>query len=134
MLLYFAPPFADIAAETVVLAFIFSFEDGLFTGLSLSLLMALVSIICFRDMRRPTLYRFAMVVLPLVVMVARRGAYLASFQTALSNPDVLHAWAFVNTVLLLALQVFICHISAGRYLPHVLCLEAKRKVAPLSPN
>lgn len=129
--LYFAPPFADFAAETVVLyTWIYGLHDGLLTGLSLSLLMALVSIVFFREMREPAFYRFAMVILALLVVLTRRGESLESIQAALDNPDLVHAWAAVLTVLILALQVLVCHIAAGRYLRHVLSIKRKRETPP----
>ena len=133
--LYFASPFADFAAETVVLyTWIYGLENGLLAGLSLSLLMVLVSMVFFREIHKPKFYRYTMVILALLVTVTRRGGALESVRAALDNPDVLHVWAAAITVLILALQIFICHIAAGRYLRHVLSIKEKRKTAPLNPT
>lgn len=133
--LYFAPPFADFAAETAVLyTWIYGVEEGLLTGLSLSLSMVLVTMVFFREIHKPAFYRFAMAILALFVTMTWRGGSFESVRAALDNPDVLHMWAAAITVLIVALQVFICHIAAGRYLRHVSSIKEKRKTAPLNPT
>ncbi len=80
------------------------------------LAMALVTAICFRQIHRPTFYRFAMLTVSLIFIVSHFGPYL--------HEAVLHFWrvtqgvrAFYLVVMLqLVLLAYASQIVAGKYL------------------
>ncbi len=90
--------------------------NGVITGLSLAVPMALVTIVFFREISRPTFYRWAMVTVALLVIIARWGWILELMRPLLYSNDDQVIWSAVPLVLTMVLNILVCHIAAGRYL------------------
>ena len=99
--------------------------NGVITGLSLAIPMALVTIIFFREMSRPTFYRWTMVTVALLVFIARWGWYLELMRPLLDSNDDQVVWSAAQLVLTMVLNILVCHFAAGRYLRDVMAHQAK---------
>ena len=93
-----------------------AFADGIFTGLSLAIPMAVVTIVFFRDIQKPTFYRFAMVSVALLVTIARWGWMLEMTRWVLERQLADVSVSFVIYSLSHVFTVFSCHFAAGKYL------------------
>lgn len=87
-------------------------------GLMLAVPMMLTTVLCFRQIRRPLFYRFAMVTVALIVLIESSLRPSASFiQHALFSPES-DPWTLKMIAIMLVCQaalVFACSLAAREY-------------------
>ena len=104
-----------MAAEGLVGEFLSVLGDGLVEGLSLSLPMALATVLFFRDSRRLKRYGLAMLAIALIVSILRWGWIMPLAQFAMAEANALAALAVGRRFIGIALNLVVCRIAAGRY-------------------
>lgn len=100
----------------------YAYESAV-TGLALGLPMALLTAVCFREIRRPTFYRFTMLTSSLIVVILflSEGAFSLSFlpltwfSFALEY-DFRIAALLLVVVTKFGLAAYMSHVVAGKYL------------------
>ena len=99
-------------------------QEGLLAGLYLAIPMVLVTVIFFREISKPTFYRWTMLTVALLATIAQWGWLLERAPTLLSGADDHMAFAVAQIAVVLVLQLIACHIAAGVYLRAVLSRTA----------
>ncbi|MCY4466882.1 MAG: hypothetical protein OXE46_15225 [Chloroflexi bacterium] len=110
----------------------FAFESVV-TGLALGLPMALLTAVCFREIRRPTFYRFTMLTSSLVIVILflSEGAFSFSFApltwfALFLEYDLRIAALLLVVVSKFGLAAYMSHVAAGKYLRD---LQAQQPIA-----
>lgn len=100
----------------------FAYESAV-TGLALGLPMALLTALCFREIRRPTFYRFTMLTSSLIVVILflSEGAFSFSFIpltwfSFILEVDFRIAPLLLVVVVKFGLAAYMSHVVAGKYL------------------
>ena len=104
-----------MAAEGLIGASLSALGEGLVEGLSLSLPMALATILFFRDSRRLKRYGLAMLATALAVEILRWSWIMPLAQFALAEANAFAALAVGRRFIGIALNLVFCRIAAGRY-------------------
>ena len=103
--------------------------QGVAVGLTLALPMALVTIIFFRQIRRPAYYQFTMMTVALITAIA---LWVGPYLEALHGIDLFQPWrwhsgftaAVVISIGSIALAVYSSRIAAGKYVRETAALAA----------
>ena len=90
--------------------------ESVFAGLRLAIPMVIVTLLFFREIRRPLFYRWTMVTVALLVTIWHWGWVLENLLQHWPSFDELTLWSLGLGVVVQVLSVFICHLAAGTYL------------------
>lgn len=99
--------------------------SGMIFGLYLAIPMAIVTILFFREISKPTLYRWTMVTVALLVTIAQWEEFLARLPWLLNLADGRAAVSILMLAIVPLLQVFACHVAAGAYMRAALSRSAE---------
>ena len=92
-------------------------ESGVFAGLILALPMALVTLVCFREIKRPLFYRFSMVTVSLILVMNYWQSLASYYHEALLSPGR-DSWRLLLFALALgfySLLVYASSLAARAY-------------------
>ncbi len=106
-----------ITVETIV--------PGAIFGLRLAIPMALVTIVFFRDVSKPTFYRWTMVTVALLVTIAQWDRSLERLPWLLNRANESADFTILQHAIVPVLQVYACHFAAGLYLRAALSRSEK---------
>ena len=90
--------------------------NGAIFGLRLAIPMALVTIVFFRNVSKPTFYRWTMVTVALLVTIVQWGWLFEGLPWLLNRADQLPDFTILQLAVVPVLQVLACHFAAGVYL------------------
>ena len=104
-------------------------ESGIFAGLILALPMALVTLVFFREIRRPLFYRFSMVTVSLILVLSYWQSLASYYHEALMAPgrDSWRLLLFAFALGFYSLLVYASSLAARAYTREFFALKLARQ-------